>query len=264
MKNSSPIMPTTSRHPKHRVKAFVERKFGVTISRAPLFPPNKHPDAALRKIRRWSSNDIIFDVGANDGRTIRRVQHQLNSPRILAFEPVSSTYQVLVDRTSQYENVSTFQMALGAKQREATIYLNEIAEMNSLSPEWGSPIGTEVVEVSTVDAVMKEQGIQFIHLLKIDTEGHDLEVLKGAQEALSSGRIAIVQVEVGFDQLEKDQPSLEQMRVHLAPLGYYLYGIYNQCRKRVSASESWTAGESNGFRPAVLAYCDAVFVHATQ
>lgn len=50
--------------------------------------------------------------------------------------------------------------------------------MNSFSQGWAPPTGTETVEMVTVDEVMSEQEIEFVHFLKVDTEGHELEVLK--------------------------------------------------------------------------------------
>lgn len=248
-------------------KAVVERTLGVTISRTAPPPPNKHADHALRQLRAWSSSDVVFDVGANDGRTILRIQEQLASPRIFAFEPVASTYRMLVSRTQHLPNVRAFHCGLGAEARHSPIYLNEIHEMNSLSPRWtAGAVATETVEISTVDRVMAEEGVEFVHFLKIDTEGHELEVLRGAEEALRGSRIGIVQVEVGVGQVDKSFLSLEDARRHLAARGYLLYGIYNQCLTRARTPAAWTADAGPGapFKAEVLSYCDAVFLRADR
>lgn len=249
---------------KRQLKRFAEKSLGVKISRVARHPGNKHADAALRTIRTWSRQDVVFDVGANDGRTILRLHNPLNAPQFYAFEPVSSTYETLVRRTAHLDNVHCVQSALGAESGEARMYLSEIDAMNSFSEDWADPVGSEVVPVDTVDGFMDAHGIDFVHFLKVDVEGHDLEVLKGARHALESGRIALVQVEVGVDQLAKNQPSLESIRQYLAPLDYYLYGIYNQCRAKAEVSPSWPDNAAAGFRPAVLAYCDALFVHVVK
>jgi len=248
---------------KRLLKSVAEEAFGVYVSRTPPQAPGKHADAAIRELRRWSSRDVVFDVGANDGRTILRLSGQLGHPRILAFEPVSSTYGTLLERTAHLPNVRAFQLALGAASGTHEIYLNDIDAMNSLSPGWtAAPKGTEIVRVKTVDEVMAEQGIDFIHLLKVDTEGFDLEVLKGADEALRASRVAIVQVEVGVEQLPKEFPSLEDVRRHLEARRYFLYGIYNQCRTRARPPEGWPEDELAGYSAEVLAYCDALFIRA--
>ena len=248
---------------KRRVKSFAERTLGVSISRVPPAQPNKHADSALRYLRQWSSRDVVFDVGANDGRTVLRLEGPLAHPRIYAFEPVSATYRTLVRRTAHLPHVRTFPLALGAKPGRETIYLNEIDAMNSFSPQWTTAAsGMETVEVSTVDEVMTGEGIEFVHFLKIDTEGYELEVLKGAEQALRSSRIAIVQLEVGVDQIAKQFLTLEQARCHLAARGYLLHGVYNQCHAPARPPEGWSPEESAAFRAEVLAYCDALFVRA--
>ena len=58
-----------------------------------------------------------------------------------------------------------------------------------------SDIVTHEVECTTLDRFMKDAGIEMIDLLKIDTEGHDLSVLKGARQALHDRRIRMIQFE---------------------------------------------------------------------
>lgn len=248
---------------RSRVKGLVERSLGVTISRTPPVPPNQHADAALAHLRRWSPSDVFFDVGANDGRTILRLQHQLACPRIYAFEPVSSTYRTLVERTARLSNVRTFNLALGAAPGTGTMYLNDIDALASFSPRWtaAEPLGTETVTVTTVDEMLRSEQIDFVHFLKIDTEGFELEVLKGAEQSLRASRIGIVQVEVGVDQMDRPFLPFETARVHMAERGYYLYGLYNQCRTRAAAPRDWP-DQAGGYPPEVLSYCDALFIRA--
>jgi FkbM family methyltransferase len=225
---------------KRGAKALAEQTFGIHISRTPHTPPNKHADHVLRNLRRWSPADVMIDVGANDGRTILRLQHQLASPRIFAFEPVAATYAELVERTSHLPNVRAFQAALGATEERRPIYLNDIAAMNSFSPQWTpQPTGTELVDIQTIDSVMAREQLSLVHFLKIDTEGFELEVLKGAERALAQRRIAIIQVEVGVGQIPKDFLSLEMAREYLAPRGYRLQGIYNQCTTTAAPPLAW-------------------------
>jgi FkbM family methyltransferase len=256
----------SQRHPpgiRARVKGLVERSLGVTISRTPPLPWNQHADAALRQLRSWAPEDVVFDVGANDGRTILRLQHQLARPRIFAFEPVASTYRSLVERTAQLPNVRTFRLALGASAGTGTMYLNDIHAMDSFSPAWTpAAAGTETVPLSTVDEVMNAEKVDFVHFLKIDTEGYELEVLRGAERALGESRVGIVQVEVGVDQIDRPFLPLERARAHMADRGYFLYGVYNQCRTRAAPPAGWRPDAAGSYRPEVLAYCDALFIRA--
>jgi hypothetical protein len=88
--------------------------------------------------------------------------------------------------------------------------------------------------------------------------------LKGAKEAFASSRIAIIQLEVGMEPRVSAHTSFEEIRDYLAPKGYFLYGIFNQCRtgKRIRPPAEWNAQEADRYFPSSIHYCDAVFVRA--
>lgn len=242
-----------------RSRGALEQRLGISVSRA---RPDKHFYATLAGLRPWSPGDVVFDVGANDGRITLRLHEHLPAPRVYAFEPVSATYAELVRNTAALPDVRCFQQALGAEPGEATIYLDEVPTMSSFSQTWGNPVGSEVVSIGTVDDAMATNGVDFVHFLKIDTEGHELPVLEGARQALADSRVAIIQAEVGLDNVSKELTSLDAVRRFLAPFGYRLYGIYNQSRAKAVPPRSWDDERRRGYRPALLAYCDAVFVAA--
>lgn len=246
-----------------RAKRIVERTFGIKISRAQPAASTGYADPAISRLRRWASSDVVFDVGANDGRTILRIRDLLNHPRIHAFEPVAATFQTLVSRTAGMPGVVPHHLALGSRSGRTQIYVSHIPAMSSLSPDWTSPAAVEEVELSTIDAVMAAQGLERIHFLKIDTEGSELDVLEGAEGALRDGRVSMVQLEVGFDQMQSRRfVPLEEARQYLAARGYVLYGIYNQCRTKGQVPASWPAAERAAFDARVLVYCDALFIRA--
>jgi FkbM family methyltransferase len=56
---------------------------------------------------------------------------------------------------------------------------------------------TEPIDVQTLDAFCEEQGVGHIDLLKLDVEGHELAVLRGAERMLSAGRVSMIQFEFG-------------------------------------------------------------------
>lgn len=238
------------------IRRFAERA-GYRISQAAPYDVALY--GALNHLRSWSPDDVVFDVGANDGRTIERLQRHLPSPRIFAFEPVAATYDVLAQQTSRYPNVERFQLALGNETGRRDIYLNESAALNSLYWAWGSSEGLESIEITTIDAFLSERALDRIHLLKVDTEGHDLEVLKGAEQALSASRVGIIMVEAGFAAPGRPQPALPEFQDYLRPFGYHLYGVFNQCRMSLGRrlGEAPQPDES----AEILIYCDALFVN---
>jgi FkbM family methyltransferase len=121
--------------------------------------------------------------------------------RILAFEPHPRTIAVLRERLAG-SRVEIFQVALGDAAGETTIYDFADADGStqaSLSREsvalYAQDVVAHPVSVKTIDALMAEQRIERIALLKIDTEGLDHKVLLGAHAAIAARRIGMIQFE---------------------------------------------------------------------
>jgi FkbM family methyltransferase len=196
---------------------------------------------------------LCFDVGANKGQTIRLLQDCLQQPVIHAFEPTP----ILCEGLRQQDwgaGVSIHPVALGSAQSTMQLHTYAVNELNSLLPltagtenpfEKVLPTGTVEVEVSMVDRFCLAQGIELIDLLKIDTQGFDLEVLKGASGVLAAGVVRHVLVELNFIELYARQCSPWEVQAFLSSAGFRLVDYY----------------EKNRHGPA-LGWCTALFRHA--
>lgn len=143
---------------------------------------------------------LMMDVGANKGDW---TMHALNSGvsgqsvRIHAFEPSSGTREILARRYSRFSNVTAHSQALSDRRGEGDFYSKGVGEgTNSLDPVSGAEI--ERVELSTCDDFLRENEVDHVTMLKIDTEGFDLMVMRGAATSLSEGRIDVVQFEYNW------------------------------------------------------------------
>lgn len=255
-KHSRPFLSGTSR----LVDSSLENIFRVEVFRDP--DKARDPLRAIAALRNWSPRDVIFDVGANDGRTALRLQKHYRGVTIHSFEPVASTYDELARRTRRFPNVHPHQLALGSRSGTETIYIAPHAVCNSFLPEWSDQVGAEEVEVRTIDEMMKELGVDFVSFLKVDTEGFELEVLKGARKALDDSRIDIIQLEVGHDRRFALHTPFDEVKAYLEPRGYFLYRFFNQVTRARRLSPVSSEGVAGGFVPKALKYCDAVFVSA--
>lgn len=164
--------------------------------------PAASEDAAASSAQ--SALPVIFDVGANIGRTTSRLKARLPSSRLYCFEPVPATFAELVGNVGRLEGVRPYNLALGADEGTSRIYLRENSEWNSLVPEINDYLrerDCQFVEVdrTTIDHFSQREGIDRIDLLKIDTEGYEREVLRGAAGMIAAGKIGAIYLETGFD-----------------------------------------------------------------
>jgi FkbM family methyltransferase len=143
---------------------------------------------------------VLLDVGANKGDWTAQALELAQASReihVHSFEPSLATRSMLTARFVGNVAVTVQPYALSERVGEATFYSNEDgAGTNSLSPSAG--LNAEVVKLITIDQFLQQTGIETVSMVKIDTEGFDLLVLKGADESLHDGRIEIVQFEYNW------------------------------------------------------------------
>jgi histidyl-tRNA synthetase len=90
----------------------------------------------------------------------------------------------------------------------------------------------ELVEVKTVDWFVQQHDMKRIDVLKIDTQGYDLEVLRGAEESFERGVIQNVFVELNFIKLYENQGDAFQITAFLAARNIRLVDYYDKVRGR--------------------------------
>ena len=167
----------------------------------------------------------IFDVGANVGQTARRFREVFPDATVYCFEPVQKTFDILTANVGGL-GCRCFRMAMGSHTERRTMYVVHNSLISSLiePPEYA---GTEQVDVTTLDDWTATQGIESIDVLKIDAEGHDLEVLAGASRLLAQRRIRFLLIETGFDSTNRFVP-LAAETDRLSSHGMQLMGLYHQ------------------------------------
>ena len=175
---------------------------------------------------------VIFDVGANVGQTVGRLRPLFPEAEIYAFEPVPATFATLKTGMRRDNRVHSHCIALAEQAGETWIQLHRSSELNSLTPELRDTPGTDGREVrlsmNTAAAFCAEHGITHIDLLKIDVEGFEISVLKGAKPLLTAGAVDYIVVEVGLMPGNPRFTPLPAMIEHLSPHGFWLVGIYEQ------------------------------------
>ena len=146
----------------------------------------------------------IFDVGANIGNWTAHATAVAPGAFIHCFEIVPS---VAAELTRRFVNRPAIRVnPVGLADRPGTVDVMfypdhpELSSMLDVPLNFAPDIAREVVaaDVTTGDAYCGDNGIEEIDLLKIDTEGKELDVLRGFSELLEAGRVRMVQFEYGF------------------------------------------------------------------
>jgi FkbM family methyltransferase len=159
----------------------------------------------LEQMPKADGSPVIFDVGANTGEyALAALQACGSGTSVHCFEPSPAAFQGLVSRLGGHGSVRLNNLGLTSNEDGVGIlYCNKHGGTGSSLIAKDLPDGAfayelrEEVRLTTLDAYLKKAGIDKIDLLKIDVEGLELEVLRGASAALASGRIDRIQFEFG-------------------------------------------------------------------
>lgn len=210
--------------------------------------PGKSHLLDIARILQHIQSPMIFDVGANRGQSAIQFNEFFRKPTIHSFEPTPSTFDVLKKKCTELANAKPWNFAVGSEKGMLKLHENTFSEMNSLLPKtklaWGEELSQIQVEVITLDEFAAEQGIEFIHLLKSDTQGFDMEVFKGAKDLMMKDKIGLLFFEVTFVELYENLPKLGELFTLLESNRFKLIGIYD-----------------HNYIDGKLGWCDLLFVN---
>ncbi len=183
----------------------------------------------LRRIFTSRQIATVIDVGANRGQFRRFLRDQVEfDGRIVSFEPVSELAASLRAQARSDGKWLVRDCALGATVGESTLNIMASSVFSSfLEPlpgpsfDAGNTVArTERVAVSTLDAEFPDPAVLRTAYLKLDTQGFDLEVMKGGR--LASRFIPALQTEVSFQPVYEKMPDYVQA---LAEFGRYGFTV---------------------------------------
>ena len=179
----------------------------------------------LKKERGFNFSNVI-DVGAAIGEYSRAAHFIFPQARIFAFEPIPDSFEKLKKLTTGIKNINCFNFALSDHEGEAEFHLNKFSFSSSLLkmtdvhktvyPFTGIE-STVKVGINRLDNVL-DNIISGTTLLKIDVQGAELKVLKGAANLLK--KITVIQFEVGFQDFYEEQTSAEELINFLKSFGF--------------------------------------------
>ena len=183
--------------------------------------------------------DVFVDVGANIGLfsliAARRVG---KSGAVYAIEPAQRTFRRLQDnvKLNDFLNVQCFQSALSDESGEFPFYTSEdgFDAWNSIArPIAGKSFSREFVQCVTWDHFARNRALLgAVTMMKIDVEGWEVHVLRGANEALSGVNAPLLQIEFADTVAASAGSSCKELYKMLEDLGYHMF-IYDPRKRKL-------------------------------
>ena len=192
-------------------------------------------DEEQRRVRilDQTSVDLVIDVGAAGGRYGMELREAGYHGAIVSLEPLAEAFSRLSRVCAGDPRWRCLQVALGAREGRAEINVAANSDSSSLLEMTGRHIdsepdsayvGTEQVEVRTLDSIWKELvGGAARPFLKLDVQGFELEVLKGAEDSLP--RLAGIQAELSLVPLYEGAPLWREVIDHIEQRGLQLRSL---------------------------------------
>lgn len=179
--------------------------------------------------------DFVIDVGGHVGGTALELRNRFPAATIHVFEPFPDYVPALSAIARRDGNMVVHRLACSDREGVANLVTTahnlSLVSVHRDSRSAGEPPRTIEIRADRLDAIAGRLGISRIRLLKIDAEGHDLAVLRGAGDLISRHRIDVVVVEVMFVEIFAGQPLFSDIVGFMGGHGYRLFDL-RQIKKR--------------------------------
>jgi FkbM family methyltransferase len=187
---------------RDKIPGVPSRKTPVTIFKKRFYYDDVYGIASLQRVycehyllRKYvPENAVVIDIGANIGQFNFFARHYLKASRVISIEPVKKCFELL--KLNSSEPTDCFHCAVSDTDRIKTIFISSLS--SQLSTYVRNPEDTygESFEIKSIrlDELARENNTDKVHLLKIDTEGSEYDVLMSAGDFLN--KVGVITVEM--------------------------------------------------------------------
>jgi FkbM family methyltransferase len=173
----------------------------------------------------------IFDIGANVGTWTLLAKAYFNTSHIHAFEPLKVHTEQFKQLTHALDKVTLHTFCLGGENSESVINVSSFSDSSSLLPATAleyetygiKKAGEEIVTVKRMDDLIDAGTLPVPEVIKMDVQGYELKVLKGAGKYLSEVKYIIA--EVAFKEYYHNQPLFVDIANYLLTYNFDVYAF---------------------------------------
>jgi len=194
----------------------------------------------------------IIDVGANKGQSIKRFKSIAPNSIIYSYEPINTFFEVL-KKNFFSNNIILNNKAVGSKIQKKIINEYPLGQSSFLKLNYQVPsikkryykwikeqpkiFKKQETSVTTVDKEFKINNLKKINILKIDTQGFEVQVLKGATICLEHSLIDFIQIEVCLGGVYNNQSYISAVDIVLKKYNYLLLCVEPKGHNLLNNSE---------------------------
>lgn len=217
------------------MKKFINRIYNRKGFELRRMPPNAFVEQ--QRLLGAVQPEVIFDVGGHFGETVREYKALFPDATIYSFEPFGESFAALERTAAEFQNVRAVNLALSDRAGEAEFSANVNSATNSLLPvaddayrAWNRLVEAKErtrVRTETLDKFCETHRVEAIDLLKLDVQGGEPLVLRGAENMLRRGAVRIVYTEIITAACYAGQVELHDFLDMMYGYGFALHNFYN-------------------------------------
>jgi len=173
----------------------------------------------------------VLDIGGNIGRFSKTMEHLFPDARIIAFEPLPSCHEKMVNLMNNYSKFSSYNIGLG--DSESTMVMEEsnhdpsssllpMGELHKNAFPFAEGGKKKEVAIRKLDNLESEMNLEYPLLIKVDVQGFEDKVIAGGTSVFSKAKILLL--ELSFQELYQGQPFFDDIYKMIEPMGFKFYG----------------------------------------
>ncbi|MCZ4221795.1 FkbM family methyltransferase [Pedobacter rhodius] len=189
--------------------------------------PNQ--ESSFLRLKKLGFNpERIIDIGAFEGMWSQDIHLIFPKSQILMVEGQKNKENILTQKLKSIPN-STLKIALlGAEKKNVAFNIYESAS-SIFEEDNKTNAKVEHIELNLLDEVAFNAGFETADLIKLDTQGSELEILKGGEKVLQTAQLVLV--EVSLLQIYKGAPLVDEVINFMKDRGFVLYDICSVMRR---------------------------------